>query len=162
VNHIPFSICHILGSMGSVPAAVMGVLMRWLHIISAVTLLGGMIYARYVMAPAATVLPESERQKFAVAARERMRPLVLVPVFTLVISGVYNLAGKSNIPPNYFLWFGLKMLLALHVIAVSFLLVRASLSQERSNRLLTGVVYSGMAVALVSAYLRLLSNWLQS
>jgi len=148
--------------MDSIPGAVMSVLMRWLHIISAVTLLGGVIYARYVMAPAAAGLAEVDRQKFAAAAREKMRPLVLVPVFTIVISGAYNLVGKSNIPPNYFLWFGLKMLLALHVIAVSFLLVRASLTQEKNNRLMTGVVYSGMAVVLVSAYLRFLSNWLQS
>jgi uncharacterized membrane protein len=148
--------------MNSIPGAVMSVLMRWLHIISAVTLLGGMIYGRYVMAPAAAGLADAERQKFAAAVREKMRPLVLVPVFTIVISGVYNLVGKSNIPPNYFVWFGLKMLLALHVIAVSFLLVRASITQERSERLMAGVVYSGMAVVLISAYLRFLSNWLQS
>jgi uncharacterized membrane protein len=147
--------------MDSIPGAVMSVLMRWLHIISAVTLLGGTIYARYVMAPAAAGLPEPERQKFAAEVQLKLRPLVLVPLFTIVISGVYNLAGKSNIPPNYFLWFGLKMLLALHVIAVSFLLVRASLTQEKSNRMMTGVVYSGMAVVLVSAYLRFLSNWMQ-
>lgn len=148
--------------MDSIPGAVMSVLMRGLHIISAVTLLGGAIYARYVMAPAAAALPEAERQKFAATVQLKMRPLVLVPVFTIVISGLYNLVGKSNIPPNYFLWFGLKMLLVLHVIAVSFLLVRASLTQERSNRLMTGVIYSSMAVVLLSAYLRLLSNWLQS
>jgi uncharacterized membrane protein len=147
--------------MDSIPGAVMSVLMRWLHIISAVMLLGGTIYARYVMAPAAAGLPEPERRKFAAEVQLKLRPLVLVPLFTIVISGVYNLAGKSNIPPNYFLWFALKMLLALHLIAVSFLLVRSSLTQEKSNRLMTGVVCSGMAIVLVSAYLRFLSNWMQ-
>jgi uncharacterized membrane protein len=148
--------------MDSIPGVVLSVLMRWVHIVSAITLLGGMIYARYVMAPAAGRLPEADRQKFAATVREKFRPLVLVAVSMLVISGGINLAAKSNIPPNYFFWFGFKMLLVLHVIAVSFLLVRSSLTQEKSNRLTASVVYSGLAVVLVSAYLRLLSNWLQS
>ncbi len=148
--------------MDSVPGVVLSVLLRWVHIVSAVTLLGGMIYARWVMAPAVASLPEVDRQRFAEALRQKFRPLVLVAVTMLVVSGGINLAAKSNIPPNYFVWFGLKMLLALHVIAVSFVLIRSSLNQEKRDRLTAGVVYSGLAIVLVSAYLRLLSNWLQS
>ena len=33
-------------------SAVLGVCMRWIHIVSVVTLIGGFIYARFVLAPA--------------------------------------------------------------------------------------------------------------
>ena len=40
--------------------AVLGVCMRWIHIASVVTLIGGFIYARFVLAPAlASLLPPS-------------------------------------------------------------------------------------------------------
>ena len=41
--------------------AVLGVCVRWIHIASVVTLIGGFIYARFVLAPALASLPTAER-----------------------------------------------------------------------------------------------------
>ena len=40
--------------------AVLAVCMRWIHIASVVTLIGGFIYARFVLAPALASLPTAE------------------------------------------------------------------------------------------------------
>jgi uncharacterized membrane protein len=142
--------------MDPVLGAVLSVLMRWIHIFSAITLLGGVLHARYVIAPAAN--------SAGTAALERaglyFRPFVLWSITGLIVSGIYNLVTKSNIPQGYHMWFGIKMLFALHVLTVSFLMSRSSISQERRMRLMTGIVYSGIVVTLISSYLRFISNWM--
>jgi uncharacterized membrane protein len=148
--------------MGPIGGAVAGVLMRWVHILSVTMVLGGLIYARLVASPALELLPLERRSDFAGAINKRFRPWLRFAVFALVLSGLYNLLTKANLPPGYHLWFGIKMLFALHVITVSFLLSRPSVTQERRNRMMSGVVISGVIVVLISAYLRLLSNWMQS
>jgi hypothetical protein len=54
--------------------------------------------------------------------------------------------------------FGIKFLLALHVLAVGWMATRASVSEEKRLRWLTGILASGLAVTLISAYLRWLSR----
>jgi hypothetical protein len=133
--------------MDPIAGAVLSVFMRWTHILSVITIVGGLLYARIGVAPALEKLPAAERIAFGEAVN---------------VSGLYNLVTKTNIPPGYHLWFGIKMLLALHIIAVSILLARPSVKQERRNRMMTGVVITGIAVVALSAYLRFLSNWMQS
>lgn len=142
--------------MDPVVGAVLSVTMRWIHIFSAITLLGGIVHARYVIGPAANTA--------GTAALERaglyFRPFILWAIAGIIISGVYNLVTKQNIPPRYHIWFGIKVLFALHVLAVSYLLSRSSVSQERRMHLMTGVVWSGILVTMISAYLRFISNWM--
>jgi uncharacterized membrane protein len=148
--------------MDPVLGAVLAVLMRWLHIISVITLLGGMIYARYVLAPALTGLPEGEKNNILARSAENFRSLILVTVFIILLSGLYNLFTKPNIPAGYHMWFGIKILFVLHIFAVSFLLARSSVSEEKRNRLMTGVVASGILVTILSAWLRYMTNWFQT
>ena len=146
--------------MDPISSAVLGVFMRWVHILSVITLLGGMIFRRFVLFPVSEILDEEQRKQIAAATARRSRRWVVLSAIGLFISGTYNLAAKSNIPPYYPLLFSIKMLLALHVIVVSFLVDRASINEERRNRMMTGVVISGIVIVLLSAYLRYLSNWM--
>jgi uncharacterized membrane protein len=146
--------------MDPISSAVLGVFMRWVHILSVITLLGGMIFRRFVLFPVSEILDEEQRKQIAAATARRSRRWVTLAVIGLFISGIYNLGVKSNIPPYYPLLFSIKMLLALHVIVVSFLVDRASINEERRNRMMTGVVISGIVIVLLSAYLRYLSNWM--
>jgi hypothetical protein len=50
------------------------------------------------------------------------------------------------------MWFGIKILLALHVFAGAILATRSD--DAKSLRRMTGVIISGLAVLLVAAYLR--------
>src|ERR1700692_3717009 len=48
--------------MDPVVRALLAVLMRWIHIASVVTLIGGFIYARFAVGPALRALPDTERR----------------------------------------------------------------------------------------------------
>src|SRR6266446_6082542 len=106
--------------MDPIAGAVLAIAMRWTHILSMVTVLGGLLHAKIVVEPALAMLPAEEHSKLAATLNDRFRPWLRLAIVTLVLSGLYNLVTKPNIPPGYNMWFGIKMLLALHIIAVSF------------------------------------------
>jgi Co/Zn/Cd efflux system component len=120
-----------------VAAEVFGILMRWAHIVSTVLLIGGVAYARMVAPPALFV---------------RYRPVVYASIVGLIVSGSYNYVMHMGHTRYYEMWFGIKILLALHVFAGAFLALRSD--DAKSRRRMTGVILSGLAVILVAAYLR--------
>ncbi len=116
--------------------------MRWLHISSVVVLLGGVVHARFgCAAPAA-----------------KYRGWYLGAMLGVLVSGTYAFLHKASFPPGYHMWFGIKMLLALHVFAVVFLLAKGAGDQARRQRWRTGVVITGLATVLVAAILRSLGQ----
>lgn len=148
--------------MDPITSAVLNVFMRWVHILSIIMLLGGLIYRRFVLFPSTENLPEEERNQIANATAKRFRPWVVLSVLAIFVSGTYSLFAKSNVPPYYPLLFAVKLLLVLHVFTVSFLLNRTSIKEDKRNRMMTIVVISGVAIVLLSAYLRYISNWMVS
>jgi hypothetical protein len=123
--------------------------MRWIHIASVVTLLGGFIYARFVLAPAAPDAGE--------AAARGFRPLLYTVLVTLIGSGMYNYATKATYPPGYHMWIGIKLLLVLHIAAASILYSVRAADAAKRNRTALGIVISGLIVIAISNYLRYLS-----
>src|ERR1019366_2938114 len=67
------------------------VLMRWLHISSAVTLVGGMIFGRWVMTRAAGALAPDARETFLDRAAAIYQPLAFAAMGGLLVSGMYNI-----------------------------------------------------------------------
>ena len=139
---------------------VVGILMRWAHIASAAVLIGGLVYARFVVAP---VLPDSspeERGEALDGLSKRFRPLVYAAIAGLLVSGLYNFLTHPGHTPYYHAWFGVKVLLALHVFAAAALAVRSSRApnEEEARRLrrMTGAILTGMLAILIGAYLRLI------
>jgi hypothetical protein len=122
---------------------IVGIVSRWLHITSAIALLGGVIFARAT----------GNSGLFA-----QYRTVVMAAALGSFASGIYNLLTKVNTPKPYHMMFGIKFLLALHVLAVGWMATRASVSEEKRLRWLTGILASGLAVTLISAYLRWLSR----
>jgi hypothetical protein len=120
--------------------AILPIAMRWLHLASVIVLLGGVFYARF-------------------AAREMaagFKPKAYAAIGAILVSGTYNFLNKSFYPPHYHMWFGIKVLLALHVFAV-VALYRTGVPQGAKLRALTGVVISGAAIVAISGYLRWIS-----
>ena len=120
--------------------------LRWAHIVSAIVLLGGVIYARFV------------RGGMSDQDAARFRQIALIAIVLLLISGTYNLLNKASTPSPYHAIFGVKVLLALHVFAVGVLLGKAGAPPEKRLRQMTGVAISGTVIAALSAYLRSLSS----
>jgi hypothetical protein len=130
----------------------LGILMRWIHIASVTVLLGAVIYARFVVYPA--LKDDSIHARIA----QHFSPWILMSLAGIVGSGLYNFLTKSSFPAGYHMWFGIKMLLALHVVAVAFLLARATGDAAKRARWMRGVAASGLAIIAISAYLRWIST----
>jgi uncharacterized membrane protein len=133
---------------------LLAIVLRWTHIASMSFLIGGVLYARLVLYPSLDSLAEIEREKLGDRIAGRFRAWVAIAVGALLISGLMNLMRKSSLPPGFHMWFGIKMLLAFHVIAVSLLLGRSGVAIAKRRRWLTGIAASGLAVLAVSAWLR--------
>ena len=133
-------------------ADVLYVVMRWLHLSSMATLIGGILYGRLVMTPAERALsPEAGKAVDAKAAAS-YRPFVIFAICGLVLSGTYNILTNPGHSPTYHMLLGIKLLLALHVFAVAILITRAD--NPRRARMMTGVILSGLTILAISAYLR--------
>ena len=130
----------------------LGILMRWVHIASVTVLLGAVIYARFV------VYPALKDEQIQVRIAQRFSPWILMSVAGLLGSGLYNFLTKTSFPAGYHMWFGIKMLLALHIVAVAFLLARATGDAAKRARWMRGVAASGLAIIAISAYLRWIST----
>ena len=114
--------------------ALLHLAMRWLHIASVVVLLGGIFYARFAVGDLA----------------QGFKPMAYGAIGGILISGTYNFLSKPSYPPHYHMWFGIKILLVLHIFAATIL-------YRGKTRALTGIVISGAIVIAISGVLRLLS-----
>jgi uncharacterized membrane protein len=110
-------------------AAVLALLFRWLHILAAITAVGGTIFSRFVLLPSQGVLTTPDREALHAEMRSRWSKIVMASIGFLLLSGIYNFV---MIVHNYGLslrelrWyhplFGIKFLLALVVFTVASLL----------------------------------------
>jgi uncharacterized membrane protein len=137
--------------------ALLAVLMRWIHIASVVTLIGGFIFARYALAPAVRALPETERNIVGKRVVAGFRPLLYTVLVTILGSGLYNYLTKPAYPPHYHMLIGIKFLFVLHIFAVAILYAKRDADEAKRNRWITGNVVSGLIVIAISAYLRWIS-----
>jgi hypothetical protein len=138
--------------------AVLAVFMRWLHIASVVSLIGGFIYARFGIWPALAVLPAGQDKAFIDAAILRFRALLWTVLATTLISGLFNYLTKPTYPPHYHMIIGIKFLFVLHIFAVAILYTLPGADLAKRRRWLTGLVISGLIVIAISADLRWLSQ----
>jgi hypothetical protein len=130
----------------------LSLIMRWLHISSMATLVGGLMYGRLAVTPALESLAPDARAAVGQKAAAAFRPLSYVAMAGLAVSGFYNLLASPGHTPRYHVLLGIKLLLAAHVFAVTFLLGHAE--HRRRARLMTGAFLSGLVIVLISAYLR--------
>src|SRR6202790_2545501 len=113
----------------------LNVLMRWLHITSVVVLIGGVLYARFVIVPALTSLPAQDQDRLSDAMAARYRSLLYLAMLLLTGTGIYNMVMNLGRGPVYQALLGIKLLLVLHVFAVGFLIVKPK--NPRRARMMT-------------------------
>lgn len=123
------------------------IVLRWIHIASMATLLGGIIFWRLVLVRAGEDRGPAEER-----IARAFRPWVFLSVAGLLFSGSINYLATPGHTRFYHMLFGIKLLLAAHVIAVAILIVRPD--NPRRTRMVTGVMISGLAILAISAWLR--------
>jgi hypothetical protein len=143
--------------MDSLLRAVLAVCMRWIHITSVVTLIGGFIYARFALAPALAKVPEPTRGEIGDRAVANFRSLLYIVLITILGSGVYNYLTKGIYPAHYHMVIGIKFLFVLHIFAVAILYTIPGAGEPKRRRWLSGLVVSGLIVIAISNYLRWIS-----
>ena len=129
----------------------LGLIMRWLHISSMATILGGLLYARLVLFPAGAALPAGEREALHGRAAAAFRPLAWLAMAGLTVSGIYAIVSAPGHSVRYHAVLGIKLLLVAHVFAVTMLVVEPK--RERRARLMTGGVITGLIITFIAAYL---------
>jgi hypothetical protein len=130
----------------------LSIFMLALHIVCAVTLIGGAIAWRFAAIPGIQLLDSATRVKADNTAAAAWRPVVISAITGVLISGVYNFMHRPVKTPQFHMLFGIKMLLALHVFAVSWLTTRPD--NARRSRQFTGIVISGVVILIISATFR--------
>ncbi len=142
--------------------ALLHTLMRFLHIGSVVALVGSAIYGRLVLTPVLNSFPEPERLRAAADAQSRFRTLVYVLLVLMVGAGLYNLLTGPPHTSTWHMWFGIKMLAVLHILATSVLWAVSPYGDAvvggKGRRRLASLAISGLIAILISNYLRYLSQ----
>ena len=139
-------------------------LARFLHVGSVIILLGGIFYARQVLVPTLNRLPDSERLAAAAFSQAQFRGTLWSLLAITFVAGFYNFYSYSGPKHSstYHMWFGIKMLLVLHVLATAILWSTSTQGDGivggRSNRRLLSLIISGFVIVFISAYLRSLSQ----
>lgn len=117
---------------------VVGVVVRALHILSVIALVG---------AAFAVFFGGWEARRLSAVS-------VVTPIVLLIATGLFSLLTKGDLPKGYHMIFGIKMLLALHIFAVALLALRPAIDDKKRARWMAGIVASGSIIVLLSAHLR--------
>ncbi len=107
------------------PIEILNLVSRWLHILAAITAVGGTVFARFVVVPSLEPLSPDERSALHAAMRARWSKIVAAAIGFLLISGLYTvgyISIKYQLPRWYHPVFGVKFLLALGIFMIASLL----------------------------------------
>ncbi|QDT09802.1 hypothetical protein [Planctomycetes bacterium K23_9] len=115
------------------------VLSRIVHVLTAITLVGGSVFTCFVLMPSAKVLADEAHQKFAAAITGRWKRFVHFGVLLFLVTGFYNYFRAIPLHKGdglYHALIGTKMLLAVGIFFLAAALVGRSekLAAIRVNR----------------------------
>ena len=143
---------------------VMPLLMRWIHVGTAIVVVGGLIFYRLVFAPVAErILSEEERERLREPLMRRWKMYIHPPIILFLISGFYNYFFVTSAQHQgqglYHALFGMKFLLALGVFALLIVMTSTmDWSQKlRKNQALWSVLLVLTAVVvLLGGYMKVM------
>jgi uncharacterized membrane protein len=146
--------------------------LRWAHILAAIVALGGLLFARFAVVPAADELGKDTADRLHAGIRRRWMPWVIGAITLLLASGLTNYilmikrvkdapelwGGDWMRQTGYHGLFGVKFLLAMIVFFFASGLVGRGASTQwiRDNRKQWLSVTVGLAVGVV-----LISGWMR-
>jgi uncharacterized membrane protein len=129
-----------------------GLALRWIHILAAITLMGGAIFQRFALMPAAAELDDAAHDRLKAAVRGRWSKLVMMSAGGLLLSGLVNiglLIANYTLAKPYHMLFGIKFLLALVVLYIASLLAGRSAAAERARQNAKTLLTVNLALATI-------------
>ncbi len=150
---------------------ILALISRVLHILAAITAVGGAVFMRFAWLPSSSALGEGERKELQDQLRPRWSLLLQAAILFLILSGTYNFVAilmaartpgweswRANIGGLYHGLFGVKLLLAIAIFALASILAGRSAGTEkfRANAKfwLNVNLALALAVVIVSAVMR--------
>jgi uncharacterized membrane protein len=128
---------------------------RWVHIGTAIVLVGGLVFLRFVLGPAAAQLPEESHAKLKELVMSTWKKFLHGGIALFLLSGFYNyLVVQAPLHKGdklYHALMGTKILLALVVFFLSSALVgrsKAFAGMRANPRLWQGVII-GLATLII-------------
>ncbi|HEX7449764.1 MAG TPA: hypothetical protein VF306_19550 [Pirellulales bacterium] len=134
----------------------LGIFFRWLHILSAITAVGGTIFMRMALVPSVAVLSPEQHQALHEQVRSRWVKFVMAAILFLIVSGLYNFIAKVRTLDEaykglYHGLFGAKFVLALVIFFLASALTGRSpaFAKIRQNAKLWLSVNMALAIIVV-------------
>jgi uncharacterized membrane protein len=156
------------------PMALLALLFRWLHILAAMAAVGGPLFMRLALFPAAAELPPDQRRELHEGVRRRWSKVVHAAILFLLVTGLYNFivfirlshtwgaaweAGSEN-ATLYQILFGVKFLLALPVFFIASALSGRSAAlarfREQAKLWLTVNLLLGILIVCIAGQMRMM------
>jgi uncharacterized membrane protein len=141
---------------------ILDILSRWTHVGTAIVIVGGSVFLRFVVMPAAAELPDDEHNAFRERILSRWRKLTGMGIGLFLLSGFYNYLVVA-MPAHkgdglYSALLGVKMILAFVVFFLASALTGRSakfepLRQNAAKWLLVTILLAATIVA-ISGFLK--------
>lgn len=142
---------------------IVNVLSRWLHIGTAIVVVGGTAFLRFVLLPSAQQLPQAEHDQLRQLVMRRWRKIVMAGIGLFLLTGFYNYLAvgaseKHRNPGLYHSLMGLKILFALGIFFLASTLVgraaRFDAIRRGSKKWLLLLLAMAFFVVLISSFLK--------
>ncbi len=149
-------------------------LITWIHLVAAITLIGGLLFSQVVLTPVVRKTPsDSKSREIIRLAGRRFRTIAWVSLIILILTGAYQMLNESGSARIETAW-GVVLMLKLFLFAIAFglllihdfILDPYALSSQntplpasspivpaRADILQKGVIVLALAVLLVASYL---------
>jgi uncharacterized membrane protein len=141
---------------------VLDVISRWVHVMTAVLLLGGALFQWIVLRPAAVHLPDAEHDRLRELVLGRWRRIVRLGMVLLLLTGFYNylVVAKplSSVWKLYHPLMGTKILLAFGVFFLAEALAGKSRAfaglRRQTATWLPVLILLGVLIVAISGFLK--------
>ncbi|MEJ7595814.1 MAG: hypothetical protein WKF77_30245 [Planctomycetaceae bacterium] len=143
------------------PDLILGIVSRWLHIGSAIVLLGGTICLKFVVGPAL----KDQSPELKEAVRGRWKRFVHAAIAGLLISGIYNYVRAIPLHKGDGLWHAMvdtKIILALGVFFIASVLAGRSKGTQKfrdnAARWTTIAILLGLIIVAMSGIAKVVGS----
>jgi uncharacterized membrane protein len=132
-------------------------ILRYMHILGAIALMGGAIFMRFALLPSAAELTDGTRKELHEKVRARWSKLVMISAALLLISGIANLGLAARYEFGGFVSYnmlgGIKLLLALPIFFFASLLAGRTATAQKFQANAKLWMNVNLALALVMVLL---------
>jgi uncharacterized membrane protein len=141
---------------------ILSILSRWTHVGTAIVLVGGTCFLRFVLAPAAAQLSDDQHAKLKELVLSRWKMFVHIGIGLFILSGFYNYLVVTR-PQHqgdkaYHMLVGIKILLAFVVFFFAEALVGRSKAFEgmrkNAKRWQTVIILLAAIIVGISGYVK--------